>query len=164
MKAVTLIMGAKIFCLALFGILMLTWTGCRTVDAAANATDLADESRVVFARATEYTMWFGSESPNDYFEITYCRLAQNDAGQPVAEVGIRYRGGTSWTNWFRPVPEHVSLTAVCNFYPTSGAQAEGPAIYSTNKQILQFSLGQTTAFKAVCPVQEAMGFQLVLGK
>ncbi len=143
---------------------MLACTGCRAVDPVDVATGLSDEGSVIFSRSDDYTMLFGSRSANDYFETTYCHFSRNAAGQPVVEVGVRYRGGTSWTNWFRTMPKHVELSATCHFYRTPGAQAEGPAIYATNTQKLIFTLGQTTAFKAVCPVKTAMGFQVVLGQ
>ncbi len=156
-------MKAFKFICAMALVALFAGAGCRTVDSAERAKGLSGEGKVVFSRATDYTMFFGSRSPSDYFEVTYCEMTRNEADQPVVEVGLRYRGGTSWTNWMDTMPKHVELSAVCNFYRTGSAQAAGPAIYSTNRQMLHFTLGQTTAFRAVCPVKEAMGFQLVLG-
>lgn len=126
--------------------------------------DLIGEGSVVFARAGQYTLWFGSHSPREYFEVVYERMSRNDAGFAVVEVGIRYRGGVSWTDWYRNVPQTVTLGAVCNFYSTPAAQAGGPIIYSTNRERLVLQRGGTYAYRAVCPVREAEGYQLVLGE
>ena len=141
-------------------------SGCYSVKAVDRASDgdLISEGSVVFARAGQYTLWFGSHSPREYFEVVYERFSHNDAGMPVVEVGIRYRGGVSWTDWFRDVPQTVTLGAKCNFYPTASAQAGGPIVYSTNRERLVFQRGNVCAYKAVCPVRSAKGYQLVLGE
>lgn len=151
-----------------FAIVLLAFagTGCYSVKAVdrANGGDLINEGSVVFARAGQYTLWFGSHSPREYFEVVYERFSHNDAGMPVVEIGIRYRGGVSWTDWYRNVPQTVTLGAQCNFYDTPAAQAGGPAVYSTNRERLVFQRGNTYAYKAVCPVRSAKGYQLVLGE
>ena len=140
--------------------------GCysvKPVDRVAVA-DMISEGSVVFVRAEQYTLWFGSHSPREYFEITYERFSRNAAGQPVVELGLRYRGGVQWTDWYKSMPETVTLGAVCNFYPTPAAQAGGPAIYSTNRERLVMQRGRTTVYRAVCPLKNAEGYQIVLGE
>jgi hypothetical protein len=141
-------------------------TGCYSVKAVDRISDeaLIGEGSIVFARAGQYTLWFGSHSPREYFEVVYERFSHNDAGLPVVEIGIRYRGGVSWTDWYRDVPQTVTLGAQCNFYATPAAQAGGPIIYSTNRERLVFQRGNVCAYKAVCPVRSAKGYQLVLGE
>lgn len=141
-------------------------TGCYSVKAVDRVADgdLITEGSVVFARAGQYTLWFGSHSPREYFEIVYERFSHNDAGLPVVEIGIRYRGGVSWTDWYREVPQTVTLGAQCNFYATPSAQAGGPIVYSTNRERIVFQRGNTYAYRAVCPVRAAKGYQLVLGE
>ena len=148
------------------GISLLAAAGCYSVKAVdrVSGEDLITEGSVVFARAGQYTLWFGSHSPREYFEVVYERFSHNDAGMPVVEIGIRYRGGVSWTDWCRNVPQTVTLGAKCNFYDTPSAQAGGPVIYSTNRERLVFQRGNTYAYKAVCPVRSAKGYQLVLGE
>lgn len=148
------------------GLSAVAFSGCYSVKAVDRASegDLIAEGSVVFARAGQYTLWFGSHSPREYFEVVYERFSRNDAGMPVVEVGIRYRGGVSWTDWYRSVPQTVTLDAKCNFYPTISAQADGPILYSTNRERLVFQRGNVCAYKAVCPVREAKSYQLVLGE
>ncbi|MBR4354431.1 MAG: hypothetical protein IKP97_03940 [Kiritimatiellae bacterium] len=153
----------KLFWMAM-GAAMLC--GCYAVKpmAGADMDDLRLEGNVVFQRPAKYTFWFGSNSPRDYFEITYSRFSRNEAGMPVVEVGIRFRGGTGWTNWSDKIPDTITLSAQCNFYPTMAAQAEGPVVYSTNNERITINRGATYAYRAVCPVKEAENFQLVLGE
>jgi len=143
-----------------------SFSGCYSVKAVSRADrgDLGSEGSVVFSRAGQYTMWFGSHSPREYFEIVYERFSHDTAGQPVVEIGIRYRGGVSWTDWHKEMPQTVTLGAQCNFYDTPTAQAGGPVVYSTNRERLVFQLGNTYAYRAVCPVRSAVGYQLVLGE
>ena len=146
--------------------LAFSLSGCYSVKAVdrVDGDDLVSEGSVVFSRAGQYTAWFGSHSPREYFEVAYERFSHNDAGLPVVEIGIRYRGGVSWTDWYRDVPQTVTLGAKCNFYDTTSAQAGGPIVYSTNRERLVFQRGNTYAYKAVCPVRSAVGYQLVLGE
>ena len=76
------------------GVSAAAMSGCYSVKAVDRASedDLIAEGSVVFARAGQYTLWFGSHSPREYFEVVYERFSYNDAGMPVVEVGIRYRG------------------------------------------------------------------------
>ena len=97
------------------------------------------------------------------FEVVYERFSFNDVGMPVVEVGIRYRGGASWLDWFRSVPKTATIGAKCSFYSTVSAQAGGPALYSTNRERLLLRLGNVYDYKAVCPVRSAKGYQLILG-
>lgn len=127
-------------------------------------SDQMTEGSVVFVRAEQFTMWFGSHSPRAYFEIVYERFSRNEAGFPVVELGLRYRGGVHWTDWNKPMPQTVTLGAVCNFYATPAAQAGGPILYSTNREQIVLRLGETYAYKAVCPVKKAGGYQIVLGE
>lgn len=144
----------------------VAFAGCYSVKAVDHASDadLINEGSVVFARSGRYTMWFGSHSPRQYFEVVYERFARNEAGLPVVEIGIRYRGGVSWTDWYSDVPQTITLGATCSFYPTAAAQAGGPAVYVTNRERIVLQRGGTYAYRAVCPVRKAEGYQLVLGE
>lgn len=156
---------AVVSCVA-FGMVMFLGQGCYSVKSLERPAqeNLSREGSVVFVRAKQYTLWFGSHSPREYFEVVYERFSRNDAGFAVVEVGIRYRGGVSWTDWYRSMPQTVTLGAQCNFYPTAAAQAEGPIAYSTNRERIILQIGSTYAYKVVCPVRSVESYQLVLGE
>lgn len=126
--------------------------------------ELTREGTVVFDRATRNNLFFGNHSLVEYVEVVYDRFSVNAAGQPVVEVGIRYKGPDSWTNWFKNAPPQLNIAATCNFYGTPAAQAGGPIAYATNRQPIVIKLGETFAYKAVCPVTTAKGYQVVLGE
>lgn len=126
--------------------------------------DLQMEGTVVFDRASRNNLFFGNHSLVEYVEVVYDRFSVNEAGQPVVEVGIRYKGPDSWTNWFKNAPPQLNIAATCNFYGTPAAQAGGPIVYATNRQPIVIKLGETFAYKAVCPVTTAKGYQVVLGE
>jgi hypothetical protein len=153
-------------CCAALAAVMLWGSGCYSVKPLERPEQesLSGEGSVVFARAKQYTLWFGSHSPREYFEVVYEQFSRNDAGFAVVEVGIRYRGGVSWTDWYKSIPQTVTLGARCNFYSTAAAQAEGPIVYSTNCERIVLQRGNTYAYKAVCPVRSVEGYQLVLGE
>ena len=71
-------------------------------------SNLQTEGTVVFDRASRNNLFFGNRSLVEYVEVVYDRFSVNEAGQPVVEVGIRYKGPDSWTNWVR-----VSATVRC---------------------------------------------------
>lgn len=146
--------------LALLGIL---FCGCDTVHNAyrVDSDDLADEGSVVFTRAAKFYPFFGSYSISEFVEITYDQVSVNDAGMLVAEVGIRNRGPVRWTNWWKGAPEQIVLKARCVFF--RGDRGSSPAVYSTNEQEIVIDRGQTYLYKAVCPVEDASSYQLVLG-
>lgn len=150
----------------IFGVALAMMAGCysvKPVDRVA-LSDQTGEGSVVFVRAEQYTLWFGSHSPREYFEIVYERFSRNGAGFPVVELGLRYRGGVQWTDWYKSMPQTVTLGAVCNFYATPAAQAGGPILYSTNRERIVLQRGGTYAYKAVCPVKNAEGYQIILGE
>ena len=151
---------------ALAGAALSVVAGCysvKPVDRVALSDQMAEGS-VVFVRAEQYTLWFGSHSPREYFEIVYERFSRNEAGFPVVELGLRYRGGVQWTDWYKSMPQTVTLGAVCNSYATPAAQAGGPILYSTNRERIVLQRGGTYAYKAVCPVKKTEGYQIVLGE
>ena len=141
-------------------------SGCYSVKAVDRVavSDQLGEGSVVFVRAEQYTLWFGSYSPRELFEIVYERFSRNEAGMPVVELGLRYRGGVHWYDWFESMPQTVTLGAVCNFYATPSAQAGGPILYATNRERIVLQRGRTYAYKAVCPTKKAEGYQIVLGE
>lgn len=147
------------------GFLSLNFLGCTAVDPVARAdrAAMSQEGTVVFTRPAHFTPWFGNYSISQFIEITYERVSRNAAGQLVVEIGIRNRGPVSWTNWHRHAPEKLSITATCNFYETSAGVLGGPMLYQTNRRTLVINRGETYAYKAVCPVDGANGYQLVLG-
>ena len=127
-------------------------------------SDLQMEGTVVFDRAARNNLFFGNHSLVEYVEVVYDRFSVNAAGQPTVEVGIRYKGPDSWTNWYKDAPRQLNIAATCNFYGTPTAQAGGPIVYATNRQPIVIKLGETYAFKAVCPNTGARGYQVVLGE
>ncbi len=68
----------------------VAFSGCYSVKAVDRASegDLIAEGSVVFARAGQYTLWFGSHSPREYFEVVYERFSRNDAGMPLSLIHI----------------------------------------------------------------------------
>lgn len=148
----------------LLAALVVGLTGCHANYTVSRPTDLHTEGTVVFDRATRNNLFFGNHSLVEYVEVVYERFSVNAAGQPVVEVGIRYKGPDSWTNWYRTAPRRLRLAATCNFYDTPAAQAGGPIVYATNRQPIVLILGETFAFKAVCPLASARGYQVVLGQ
>ena len=142
---------------------MTIFAGCRAVYNAemADPVDMSKEASVVFTRTTVFSPVFGSYSISEFVEITYCNSYRNAAEQMVVEVGIRYHGPTSWTNWWKAAPPQISLKSHCVFF--KGARSASPAVYSTNNQNIVIKRGETYTYKAVCPRSEASSFQLVLG-
>ena len=147
------------------GVLSLNFLGCTAVDPVARAdrAAMSQEGTVVFTRPAHFTPWFGNYSISQFLEITYERVSRNDAGQLVVEVGIRNRGPVSWTNWNTHAPKTLSIAATCNFYETAAGALGGPVVYQTNRRTIVINRGETYSYKAVCPVENAQGYQLVLG-
>ena len=119
-----------------------------------------DNGNVVFTRPVKYHWGFGSYSSREFIEIAYCKFRTDDAGQKVAEVGIRYHGPNDWFNWWKQAPEQISIGSKCQFY--EGALEHSRIIYETNNQNIIIRLGETYAYRAVCPNPAAKNFQLVL--
>lgn len=140
--------------------------GCNAVGSVERVSpeELAGEGSVVFTRPADYTPFFGTYSQRDFITIVYEKFSVNDAGQAVVEVGIRYRGPASWTNWMRTAPDSMTIAARCNFYRDRSAQQSGPVLYSTNRRSLVIKRGETYPYRAVCPQKGAQGYQLVLGE
>ena len=147
------------------GVLSLNFLGCTAVDPVARAdrSVMSQEGTVVFTRPAHFTPWVGNYSISQFIEITYELVSRNDAGQLVVEVGIRNRGPVSWTNWHTHAPKTLSIAATCNFYETAAGALGGPVVYQTNRRTLVINRGETYSYKAVCPVDNAKGYQLVLG-
>ena len=149
-----------IFCaaavLSVIVLLVVVPSGCRSVAAVDRAAeeDMISEGSVAFEQ---------TGCCRERFEVVYERFSFNDVGMPVVEVGIRYRGGALWLDWFCSVPKTATIGAKCSFYPTVSAQAGGPALYSTNRERLLLRLGNVYDYKAVCPIRSAKGYQLILG-
>ena len=141
----------------------LCFCACTAVDNAgwASVSELQAESSIVFTRPARFTPFFGSYSVSELIEITYERASRNQAGQMMVEVGIRYKGQTGWTDWFRETPRKIALKSICNFYQDGGVDT--PVVYATNQRTLLIQRGATYSYKAVCPVKSANRFQLVLG-
>lgn len=151
-------MKKNIFLMLLFaGMILLC--GCQATYSVAPA-GRGDNGNVVFTRPVEYHWGFGSYSSRELVEITYCTFRTNEAGQKVAEVGIRFHGPNDWFNWWKKAPEQISIGSKCQFY--EGALEHSRIIYETNNQNIVIKLGETYAYKAVCPRSDAKSFQLVL--
>ncbi len=157
-KIKILMLAGSVLAMAFFG-------GCTAVDpvARANREDMSQEGTIVFTRPARFTPWFGNYSISQFIEVTYEHVSRNGAGQLVVEVGIRNRGPVSWTNWHQQAPKVLNIAATCNFYGTSAGALGGPIVYQTNRRTLAINRGETFAYKAVCPVEGANGYQLVLG-
>ena len=158
---------AKLSAAAAAALAGLAFCGCDcTAVARAERADpaaMAQEGTIVFTRPARFTPWFGNRAIGQFIEIAYERASRNEAGQLVVEVGIRYRGPVSWTNWHQHAPKVLNIAATCNFYGTPAGALGGPSVYQTNRRTLAINRGETFAYKAVCPVEGANGYQLVLG-
>lgn len=143
----------------------VVFSGCTAVDPVVRVerADMTEEGTIVFTRPARFTPWFGNYSLAQFLEVTYERVSRNEAGQLVVEVGIRNRGPVSWTNWHRHAPKTLNIAATCNFYETAAGPLGGPILYQTNRRMLAIGRGETYAYKAVCPIERANGFQFVLG-
>lgn len=141
----------------------IIFCSCHPVTSAhrADINKTTNENSIIFTRPARFTPFFGSYSISQFFEIIYERASRNEAGQLVVEVGIRNRGPVSWTNWPQYAPSKITLNTHCNFY--QGNRVVSPIVYSTNHQRIVIGRGETYAYKAVCPVQTAESYQLVLG-
>ena len=158
-------MVMKIFVMMAIVLAVMLFNGCTAVEPVARADqgEMAREGTIVFTRPARFTPWFGNYSINQFLEVTYERASRNDVGQLIVEIGIRNRGPVAWTNWHQNAPELLNIAATCNFYGTPAGPLGGPIIYQTNRQTLAIRRGETFAYKAVCPVEGANGYQLVLG-
>ena len=138
-------------------------SGCTSVDNVdrASYSSQQEEGTIVFTRAAHYSPLFGTYSLNEVIEVAYEKVSRNEAGQLVVDAGIRYRGFSLWTNWFKHSPSRLTLRTVCNFYQEGGLST--PIIYSTNHQEIVINRGETFAFKVICPVKAAARYQIVLG-
>ena len=154
----------KVSALANVALALVLFAGCTAVDPVDHAKHLESEGTIVFTRPARFTPWFGNYSISQFLEITYEHASRNSAGQLVVEVGIRNRGPVSWTNWYRHAPEVLNIAATCNFYGTQAGALGGPVVYQTNRRTLTIRRGETFSYKAVCPVEGANGYQLVLGE
>ena len=139
-------------------ITIATLCGCRSTYNANRA--LPNTNTVIFTRPTKYTPFFGTYSISDFVEIVYEKASRNAAGQLVVEIGIHYRGPVRWTNWYKKAPRLLHLKTRCNFHSEG---LTSPVIYSTNTQNIVIGLGETYAFRAVCPNINANQYQVVLG-
>ncbi len=143
-------------------------TGCTSVQQPyqADREKLASEGSTVFVRPGQYTIFFGSESLNEYIEITYERGTVNEAGQMVVELGVRNRGPVRWYNFARTAPEQIVIMAQANFYktPMQGHGPSGPAVYRTNRQKFVIKRGELVDCRFVCPVKTARSYQVVLSE
>ena len=155
----------KISLMAAVAVAGTVFCGCTAVDPVVRAdpAGLAQEGTIVFTRPARFTPWFGNYSLSQFIEVTYERASRNAAGQLVVEVGIRNRGPVSWTNWDQHAPKLLNIAATCNFYGTQAGALGGPVVYQTNRRTLAINRGETYVYKAVCPVEGANGYQLVLG-
>jgi len=150
-----------------FMLMLVLISGCESNRAVADVdcASFDKEGSVSFARPADYTIWFGSHSQRDLFEIVYRSFCRNAAGQPEVRLGIRYRGPNSWTNWFVSAQKHITISARCNFYASPGGQRSGgPILYSTNSRAVTIRLGETYDFKAVCPISQAQSYHVILGE
>lgn len=156
----------KILLFGAFAVLtVLSVTACRATQNATGAdrAKIEEEGTVIIARPEKYFIFFGSRSIGEYLDITYDRLTRNQAGQTGIDVGIRYKGGTSWYNFMNTSPEYVTLYVRADFYEgTRLGKSYGPPIYSTNRQVVHIRLGDTFNFKAVCPDVRAQSCQIFI--
>lgn len=142
--------------------------GCASVQQPyqADREKLAKEGSTVFVRPGQYTIFFGSESLNEYLEITYERGSVNEAGQMVVELGLRNRGPVRWYNFLRTAPDQIVVMAQANFYETitQGHGPSGPPVYRTNRQKFVIKRGELVDCRFVCPVKTARSYQVVLSE
>ncbi|MCQ2352968.1 MAG: hypothetical protein MJ033_05770 [Victivallaceae bacterium] len=153
----------KFFRIIVLWFVALVLCGCGTTTNVDRVTeeDLNQESSIIFIRPKRFVLAFGSLSAVEYVEITYERSYRNDAGQLVVETGIRNRGPVSWTNWFCRAPEILQLRVQTHFY--EGARSRSNELYQTNGSTISIGRGETYVYKVVCPVANAVDYQIVLG-
>lgn len=143
---------------------VLVCAGCHTTYRAHEvpAKEMAREGGVMFVRPDRYTI-LGTRSIRDYIEITYERLAYNEAGLPIMQIGLRNRGGQHF--WDLKGPEVVLSAKTC-FYrdPIQPSGPTGPPVYETNWQTIHLNRGETEHFQVVCPYPDAGHYQLTLSE
>ena len=136
--------------------------GCRTVYPThqADGSELSAEGSLVFVRPDRYTL-LGTRSLRDYCEVTYERLSENAAGQPVVKFGLRNKGGQHWWDLKGP---RIVVAAKAVFFesPLTSGAIKSPPVYETNWQRLPMTRGETIHYSFVCPVKTARGYQVTL--
>ncbi len=138
--------------------------GCHTTYSAnrASARELAREGSLMFVRPDRYTL-LGTRSVRDYIEIVYEREGTNRTGFTVVEVGLRNKGGQHWYDVKGP---DVVLSAKATFYedPITPKGPQGPPVYETNWQPVPIPRGDTAHYKAVCPVESGIYYQVTFSE
>lgn len=150
----------KIFSYVFLLIAALMFWGCRAVYAV-NRADADNDGTIVFSRPAKFHPFFGSRSLSEFIEVTYEKFSRNEIGQPVVEVGIRYRGPVKFSDWFSKAPNSVAIKVRTNFL--EGVNVSSPIIWSTEDREIVIPLGQTYAYRAVCPVVKVQGYRVILG-
>ncbi len=150
----------KIFCYVFIFAAALMFSGCRATYAV-NRARTDNEGTIVFTRPKKFYPFFGSYSLSEFIEITYEKFSRNKAGQPVVEVGIRYRGPVQFSDWYTKAPDTVAVKVRTNFL--EGINVSSRIVWSTGDREIVIPLGQTYAYRAVCPDNMAQGYRVILG-
>lgn len=146
-------------------LLMASAQGCHTTYNAQRTSrqELSKEGTILFVRPDKYSI-LGTRSIHDYIEITHQEIKANSAGYPVLSVGIRNRGGQHLWDWDGP---EVQLSVQTAFYEKpiqpDGA-ASSPSAYRTNWQTVKLVRGQTSDYRASCPVKDATYYQMTISE
>lgn len=139
-------------------------TGCETVSEPHRASQdsIKQEGSLVFVRPDYYSI-LGTRSIRDYVEVTYEKASRNEAGLLMVETGLRNRGGQHFWDLHGP---NFSLSVKTTFYkdPVTQGGPSGPPVYESNWQTVTLVRGDTCHFKAVCPVKDAVHYQVTVSE
>lgn len=145
---------------ALIGAVALAM-GCRSTYPVTRRNSGSRDS-IVFVRPPEYSV-FGTKSLRDYIEIENEGVSRNSANLLKVKVGIRNRGGQHlWDAKGRDIS--LSIKTVFYDVPVEGKGALPPPVYETNWRVLAISRGDVVQYDAICPVERASGYQVVISE
>lgn len=142
-------------------------TACRTNEVLYVDDDPTLEGRVCVQRPQVYSLTyalFGINTLAEVLEITYVELEPNAANQNVLKVGIRYKGYSSWYNFWRSSPREITIGAEAKFYKAStiGNKFGVPVFTTDERQLFTLRLGDTYDYTTTCPRAEGRDFQLFI--
>ena len=121
------------------------------------------EGTVIFVRPKNSHRLFGTESLRDYIEIVYENAFRNKAGLYEVKLGIRNIGGL---HYYDKNSENFPLSIKTVFYdnPVNINGVRSVPIYKTNWQTIKMIRGTVTDYTAICPIQSASYYQIVISE
>lgn len=157
-----------LICFAAF-VVMSGTVACRTNEVLYVDDNPHFEGRIAVQRPQIYSLGyalFGINTLAEILEVTYVKNEPNAAGQNVLKVGIRYKGFSSWYNFWRRSPHVLKIGAEAKFYKAStvGQHFDAPVFVPREQQRITLNLGNTFDFTTTCPVPEGRDFQLLISE